>query len=133
MDNYYLESCEDNKQETDKLKDKIERLEKIESEYLNTINETRRGIIRNNSTGIYFNKRDMNPIQKLDLDEQMDGKYMAGKYKNRKNKKNSVNKNLLHQSYNGDIENNWSEIGNENENKKKIIKVEKKIGLSNKK
>ena len=133
MDNYYLESCEDNKQETDKLKDKIERLEKLETEYLNTINETRRGIIRNNSTGIYFIKRDMSPIQKLDLDEQMDGKYIASKYRNRKNKKNSVNKNLLHQSYNGDIENNWSEKGNENENKKKIIKVEKKIGLNYKK
>ena len=133
MDNYYLESCEGNKQETDKLKDKIEKLEKLETEYLNTINETRRGIIRNNSTGMYFIKRDMNPIQKLDLDEQMDGKYFTGNNRNRKKKKNSVTKNLMHQSYNDDNENNWSERGNEDENKKKIIKVEKKIGLNNRK
>ena len=30
MDNYYLRSCENNKHETDKLKDKIKKLEKLE-------------------------------------------------------------------------------------------------------
>jgi hypothetical protein len=75
MDNFYLESCEDNKQETDKLKNKIKKLEQLEMKYINSINKTREGIARNNSVGVYYFKREMTPIKKLDLDEQVENKY----------------------------------------------------------
>ena len=74
MDNYYLKSCENNKHETDKLKDKIKKLEKLEVEYINSLNETRQGITRNNSVGVYYFKREMTPVKKLDLNEQTEGK-----------------------------------------------------------
>ena len=105
MDNFYLESCEDNKQETDKLKNKIKKLEQLEMKYINSINKTREGIARNNSVGVYYFKREMTPIKKLDLDEQVENKY-----NNRALMKNS---------------NNDYEIKeNENENSE-VIKVNK--------
>ena len=127
MDNFYLETCENNKQETDKLKDKIKQLEKLEAKYLKNINETRKGIVRNNSAGIYYFKREMTPIRKLDLNEQMDGqKNLQKRYK-----KNNKSKNTFHRSYDGNIDNNKDEQekGNDDE---KLIKVEKKIGISSK-
>lgn len=125
MDNFYLETCENNKQETDKLKDKIRQLEKLEEEYLKNINETRRGIVRNNSGGIYYFKREMTPIRKLDLNEQMDGKINLQK----RYKKNNKSKNTLHRSYDGNIENNKDEQEKDSDDEK-LIKVEKKIRIS---
>ena len=120
MDNYYLKSCENNKHETDKLKDKIKKLEKLEVEYINSLNETRQGITRNNSVGVYYFKREMTPVKKLDLNEQTEGK----KYHKK------INKNMakdLFNSYDGKT----NIIINENENKGgKIIKVGKKIGVN---
>ena len=114
MDNFYLESCEDNKQETDKLKNKIKKLEQLEMKYINSINKTREGIARNNSVGVYYFKREMTPIKKLDLDEQVDNKY-----NNRAFMKNHDN---FHRSC--DIDDEIKE--NENENSE-FIKVNKNL------
>ena len=116
MDNYYLESCEDNKIETDKLKDKIKKLEKLELKYINSINQTKKGLPRNNSVGVYFFQREITPIQKLDL-EEIDNKY----YNNKKNFHRNEN---IHRSYG----NNEIIYDDENENDD-IIKVDKRIGL----
>ena len=115
MENYYLESCEGNKQETDKLKDKLLKLEKIEAHYINNIIETKKGIVRNNSTGMYLYKRDN---EKMNLNEQEKKKYSRNKYSI------NINKNL---SYDDNLN---EEYENEAED---IIKVEKKMGLNNKK
>ena len=125
MDIFYLESCEDNKQQTDKLKEKLKRLEKLEDQYINKINETRKVIVRNNSVGVYKFKKDMNPIKKLDLEENVDKKHTIIK---RKNPKSNISKNLLHKSY--DVNNDNNNINEENENNDnsgKVIKVETKI------
>lgn len=122
MDNYYLKSLETNKHETEKLKDKIKKLEKLEVEYINSLNETRQGITRNNSVGVYYFKREMTPVKKLNLNEQGEGKKTHKK----------INKNIakdLFNSYDGKT----NIIINENEDKPgKIIKVEKKIGVNKK-
>ena len=131
MENYYLESCEDNKHETDKLRDKIRKLEELEVEYINNINETRRGIVRNNSVGIYYFNREMTPIKKLDLDEQIDSNHNR-KINLKKNHKNTITKNLLHKSYDDNLDININEE-NENDKEDQLIKVEKKIGVNNKK
>ena len=100
--------------------DKIKKLEKLEVEYINSLNETRQGITRNNSVGVYYFKREMTPVKKLDLNEQTEGK----KYHKK------INKNMakdLFNSYDGKT----NIIINENENKGgKIIKVGKKIGVN---
>ena len=130
MDNYYLESCEDNKHETNKLRDKIKKLEELEEEYLNNINENRKEIIRNNSVGIYFN-RGASPIKKLDLNEQIDSNYNRRNKMKKKQHKNSINKNLIYNSSDDHL--NISVQENENNNENKLIRVEKKIGLNHKK
>ena len=109
MDNYYLESCEDNKHETDKLKDKVKKLEKLELKYINSINKSRQGMARYNSGGAYFIKNDIAPIKKLDLDEQLDNKY-NNKISNKNNKKNHKK---IHRSFDVDyeIEENENENG----------------------
>ena len=118
MDNFYLESCEDNKQETDKLKNKIKKLEKLELKYIKSINKTREGIARNNSVGVYYFKREMTPIKKLNLDEQVDNKYNNRTLvKNNNNNHDNMNKN-------SDIDSEIKE--NENENSE-LIKVNKNI------
>ena len=117
MDNFYLESCEDNKQETDKLKNKIKKLEQLELKYIKSINKTREGIARNNSVGVYYFKREMTPIKKLDLDEQVDNKY-----NNRALMKNNNNHDNMHRSV--DIDYEIKE--NENENSE-LIKVNKNL------
>lgn len=68
---YYLETCEDNKNETNKLKNKLKMLEKLEIKYMNSLNKTRQGMLRTNSEGVYFYKKDMVPIQKLDLEKNL--------------------------------------------------------------
>jgi len=109
MDNFYLESCEDNKQETDKLKDKVKKLEQLELKYINSINKSRKGIARNNSGGTYFIKNEMAPIKKMDLDEQLDNKYNIKKL----NKNNKKNHKKIHRSFDIDyeIEENENEFG----------------------
>ena len=109
MDNFYLESCEDNKLETDKLKDKVKKLEQLELKYINSINKSRQGIARYNSGGAYFIKHDIVPIKKLNLDEQLDNKY-NNKISNKNNKKNHKK---IHRSFDIDyeIEENENEIG----------------------
>ena len=109
MDNFYLESCEDNKHETDKLKDKVKKLEQLELKYINSINKSRQGMARYNSGGAYFIKNDMAPIKKLNLDEQLDNKY-NNKISNKNNKKNHKK---IHRSFDIDyeIEENENENG----------------------
>lgn len=109
MDNFYLESCEDNKQETDKLKDKVKKLEQLELKYINSINKSRKGIARNNSGGTYFIKNEMAPIKKMDLDEQLDNKYNIKKL----TKNNKKNHKKIHRSFDIDyeIEENENEFG----------------------
>ena len=109
MDHFYLESCEDNKHETDKLKDKVKKLEQLELKYINSINKSRQGMARFNSGGAYFIKNDIAPIKKLDLDEQLDNKY-NNKISNKNNKKNHKK---LHRSFDIDyeIEENENENG----------------------
>ena len=68
VDNYYMETLEDNKQETNKLKNKIKALEKIEARYISKLNQTRQRINKNHSTGVGLFKTKIPPIQKLDLD-----------------------------------------------------------------
>ena len=101
VDNYYLETCEDNRNETNKLKNKLKVLEKLEMKYMNRLNKTRQGLLRNNSVGVYFCKKDMAPIQKLDLDKHINDRKMfkrahkkTSSVDNFKNKyKEDVNKN----------------------------------------
>ena len=68
VDNYYMETLEDNKQETNKLKNKIKALEKIEARYISKLNQTRQRINKNHSTGVGLFKTKIPAIQKLDLD-----------------------------------------------------------------
>ena len=130
MDNFYIESCEDNKQETNRLKDKLAELEKLETEYIRNIYETRKGLVRNNSTGIYFFKRDINPIEKLILDDQIEENLHLNKKKNKK----CMVKKLSHRSYDGkDFDINFVKHRNESLSRDIVIKGEKKIKLNNKK
>lgn len=130
MDNFYMESCEGNRQETDKLRDKLVELEKLESEYIRHIYETRKGLVRNNSTGIYFFKKDINPIEKLILDDEIDENH----HLNYKNNKKSMSKKMSYKSYDGkDINHNFNSSRNDSLSRDKVIKVEKKIKLKNKK
>jgi hypothetical protein len=120
MDNFYLESCEDNKQKTDKLKNKIKKLEQLELKYIKSINKTREGMARNNSVGVYYLKREMTPLKKLDLDEQIDNKY-----NNRTLMKNN-NNNHDNKHRSDDIDYGIKENENENENSE-LIKVNKNL------
>ena len=130
MDNFYMESCEGNRQETDKLRDKLVELEKLESEYIRHIYETRKGLVRNNSSGIYFFKKDINPIEKLILDDEIDENH----HLNYKNNKKSMSKKMSYKSYDGkDINHNFNRRRNDSLSRDKVIKVEKKIKLKNKK
>jgi hypothetical protein len=86
-DLYYLETCEDNKNETNKLKNKLKMLEKLEIKYMNSLNKTRQNMMRHNSEGVYFYKKDIAPITKLDLDKQINNMTI---YKRNHNKTTSV-------------------------------------------
>lgn len=104
-DNLYLETYEDNKLETNKLKNKLKKLEKLEMKYMNSLNKTRQGLLRNNSSGLYLNKKDMVPITKLNLDRQMDKPFAPkDKAKNKtmykRNHKNTTSVDNLNKFYN---------------------------------
>jgi hypothetical protein len=124
MDNYYIRSCENNRNETDKLKERVKKLEQLEMKYVKSLNETKLGIKRNNSGGLYYYNRDMSPIKKLDLDEQKNG--MSSQKRNKK----KIAKDLF-KSYDGNND-NIDETEDENNDEEKIIKVEKKIGVDEK-
>ena len=108
-DNFYIETYEDNKLETNKLKNKLKKLEKLEMKYLNSLNKTRQGMIRNNSQGVNLYKKDMPPISKLDLEKQMD-KTFSGKDKHlKKNHKNTASVDKLNKYYNNNDKDNDKE------------------------
>ena len=114
VDNYYLETCEDNIQETKKLKNKLKKLEKLETKYINRLNQTKQGFMRNNSEGVYFFKRDMVPIKKLDLDKQLENKPFSGTSTHKRNHKNTTSVDNRNNKYNID-----------ESQEEKIIKVDK--------
>ena len=119
MDNYYLTSCENNRNETDKLKEKVKKLEKLENKYLKSLNETRLGFKRNNSGGIYYSKMDMTPMNNLESNEK------NNRVSSQKKNKKTIAKNLF-KSYDGKNDNDE----NQENDGEKIIKVEKKIGVN---
>ena len=124
-DNFYLETLEDNKAETNKLKEKLKKLEKLELKYMNSLNKTRQGLLRNNSQGYYIYKKDMTPITKLDLEQQME-KPFQNKEKTlyKKNQKNTSSVDNINKYYNknentNDDNNNGKEIKEDNVESKK--------------
>ena len=72
IDTYYYETCEDNKHETNNLKSKLKKLEKLEIKYMNSLNKARKDMFGNNLEGNVLFKREVIPIQKLDLDKQFE-------------------------------------------------------------
>ena len=72
IDTYYYETCEDNKHETNNLKSKLKRLEKLEIKYMNSLNKARKDMFGNNLERNVLFKREVIPIQKLDLDKQFE-------------------------------------------------------------
>ena len=72
IDNYYYETCEDNKHETNNLKSKLKKLEKLEIKYMNSLNKARKDMFGNNLEGNVLFKRELIPVQKLDLDKQFE-------------------------------------------------------------
>ena len=110
-DNYYYENCEDNKHETDSLKNKLKKLEKLEIKYMNKLNKSRKIIFGNNLEGNLLFKKEMLPVQKLDLENQYGMRSFSSNARavNKKNKKDinmSVDipkKNNINESKNGNI------------------------------
>ena len=127
-DNFYLETCEDNKNETNKLKNKLKKLEKLEVKYMNSLNKTRQGLLRNNSQGYYLYKKDMMPITKLNLDKQMD-KPFYGKDKTttmyKKNQKNTVSVDNLKEYYKNENNDKDVKINDDKEKDKENKESEK--------
>ena len=76
IDHYYLETCEDNKQKTINLKNRIKKLEKLEMKYMNNLNKTRKGFYRNNSEH-YLYKKEMIPVEKLDFEKELDNRPLS--------------------------------------------------------
>ena len=72
IDNYYYATCEDNKHETNNLKSKLKKLEKLEIKYMNSLNKARKDMFGNNLEGNVLFKRELIPVQKLDLDKQFE-------------------------------------------------------------
>jgi len=72
IDNYYYETCEDNKHETNNLKSKLKKLENLEIKYMNSLNKARKDMFGNNLEGNVLFKRELIPVQKLDLDKQFE-------------------------------------------------------------
>ena len=102
VDNYYMETLEDNIQETNKLKNKLKKLEKLETKYLNRLNQTKQGFMRNNSESVYFFKRDMVPIKKLDLDKQLENNPFSGTTTHKRTYKNTISVDNRSDKYNID-------------------------------
>ena len=122
-DNFYLETCEDNKNETNKLKNKLKKLEKLEIKYINSLNKTRQGLLRNNSQGFYLHKKEMMPITKLNLDKQMD-KPFSGKDETKtmykRNHKNTVSVDNLKNHIKSDDKDKDAEINEVKKSNKEI-------------
>ena len=118
-DNFYLETLEDNKAETNKLKEKLKKLEKLELKYMNSLNKTRQGLLRNNSQGFYVCKKGVTPITKLDLDQQLEKPFqIKEKTMYKKNQKNTASVDNLNKFYHK----NENEKNNDNNNNGKEIK-----------
>ena len=119
-DNYYYENCEDNKHETDSLKNKLKKLEKLEIKYINKLNKSRQIIFGSNLEGNVLFKKEVAPVQKLDLDNQFGMRPFSSNDRalNKRNNKDiniSVDiqrKNNIHESKNDNIKSN--NINNEN-------------------
>ena len=111
IDHYYLETCEDNKQKTINLKNKIKRLEKLEMKYMNNLNKTRKGFYRNNSEH-YLYKKEMIPVEKLDLEKELDNRPLSRTlYK--MNNKYTKSMDNLNRYYNVQDDENMSDIEHE--------------------
>ena len=93
IDNYYYETCEDNKHETNNLKSKLKKLEKLEIKYMNSLNKARKDMFGNNYEGHVLFKREVIPVQKLDLDKQFEIMPYSINVKD-SNKKNNKTTNL---------------------------------------
>ena len=91
-DNFYLETYEDNKKETDMLKNKLKELEKLELKYINTLNQTKQEMMRNNSELNKYDKREVALIEKIDLEKQTTSKPFSSSMHKRKYKHLSVEK-----------------------------------------
>ena len=92
---------------------------------MNSLNKTRQGLLRNNSQGYYIYKKDMTPITKLDLEQQME-KPFQNKEKTlyKKNQKNTSSVDNINKYYNknentNDDNNNGEEIKEDNVESKK--------------
>ena len=72
QNDFYLKTLEDNKAETNRLKENFKKLEKLELKYMNSLNKTRQGLLRNNLQGFYIYKKDMTQITHLDLNQQVE-------------------------------------------------------------
>ena len=86
----------------------------METKYINRLNQTKQGFMRNNSEGVYFFKRDMVPIKKLDLDKQLENKPFSGTSTHKRNHKNTTSVDNRNNKYNID-----------ESQEEKIIKVDK--------
>ena len=116
-DNFYLETLEDNKAETNKLKEKLKELEKLEIKYMNSLNKTRKGLLRNKSQGFNIYKKDMISITKLDLDQQMEKPFQnKEKTMYKKNQKNTSSVDNLNKFYNKNGKKNWNDNKKDNSN-----------------
>ena len=92
IENFYMETCEDNINETNKLKNKLQKLEKLEEKYINDLNETRKVMNRNNSEEHYLFKKEAPPIRKLDLENRA--------FSNKNSHKNTQSMDDLNNYYN---------------------------------
>lgn len=99
IDNYYFVTCEDNKHETNNLKTKLKKLEKLEIKYMNSLNKARKDMFGNNLEGNVLFKREAIPVQKLDLDKQFEIMPYSINVKD-SNKKNNRNTNVSEDIHN---------------------------------
>ena len=118
IDNYYFVTCEDNKHETNNLKTKLKKLEKLEIKYMNSLNKARKDMFGNNLEGNVLFKREAIPVQKLDLDKQFEIMPYSINVKD-SNKKNNRNTNVSEDIHN---KNNINENKNDKINSNSVKK-----------
>ena len=118
IDNYYFVTCEDNKHETNNLKTKLKKLEKLEIKYMNSLNKARKDMFGNNLEGNVLFKREAIPVQKLDLDKQFEIMPYSINVKD-SNKKNNRNANVSEDIHN---KNNINENKNDKINSNSVKK-----------
>jgi hypothetical protein len=118
-DNYYYENCEDNKHETDNLKNKLKKLEKLEIKYINKLNKSRQIIFGNKLEGNILFKKEVITVQKLDLENQFVMRPFSSNDRaiNKKNNNKFINISVDIQSKNNINENKNDNIKSNNINK----------------